>query len=124
MNKLHRRVFLDKIGMEDVKMYISFYVEASNRDAFMAVKQVRAVECRGCESSFPDTPACSDYAQSHPCNGKRGWSAVDPSPGPQTCLPVQNMVNSPMTIGDIGNISCTSFPTRAAGRIASENTHV
>ena len=40
MNKLHRRVFLDKIGLEDVKMYISFYVEASNRDAFMAVKQV------------------------------------------------------------------------------------
>lgn len=40
MNKLHRRVFLDKIGMEDVKVYISFYVEASNRDAFMAVKQV------------------------------------------------------------------------------------
>jgi hypothetical protein len=40
MNKLHRRVFLDKIGMEDVKIYISFYVEASNRDAFMAVKQV------------------------------------------------------------------------------------
>lgn len=40
MNKLHRRVFLDKIGMEDLKIYISFYVEASNRDAFMAVKQV------------------------------------------------------------------------------------
>ena len=46
MNKLHRRVFLDKIGMEDVKIYISFYVEASNRDAFMAVKQVSGVH--GC----------------------------------------------------------------------------
>jgi hypothetical protein len=45
MNKLHRRVFLDKIGMEDVKMYISFYVEASNRDAFMAVKQVSKYTC-------------------------------------------------------------------------------
>jgi hypothetical protein len=45
MNKLHRRVFLDKIGMEDVKIYISFYVEASNRDAFMAVKQVRPWIC-------------------------------------------------------------------------------
>jgi len=43
MNKLHRRVFLDKIGMEDLKVYISFYVEASNRDAFMAVKQVGVV---------------------------------------------------------------------------------
>lgn len=44
MNKLHRRVFLDKIGLEDVKIYISIYVEASNRDAFMAVKQVGAWE--------------------------------------------------------------------------------
>lgn len=43
MNKLHRRVFLDKIGLEDVKVYISFYVEASNRDNFMAVKQVSAM---------------------------------------------------------------------------------
>jgi hypothetical protein len=42
MNKLHRRVFLDKIDVHDVKIYISFYVEASNRDAFMAVRQVRA----------------------------------------------------------------------------------
>lgn len=40
INKLHRRVFLDKISMDDVKIYVSFYCEASNRDAFMAIKQV------------------------------------------------------------------------------------
>jgi len=33
--------FFDKISLADVKIYISFYVEASNGDAFMAVKQVR-----------------------------------------------------------------------------------
>ena len=31
INKLHRRVFLDKITHDDVKIYLSFYVEASNR---------------------------------------------------------------------------------------------
>lgn len=51
MNKLHRRVFLDKIGLEDVKIYISIYVEASNRDAFMAVKQVGS--CPWQLHSFP-----------------------------------------------------------------------
>ena len=39
IQKLHRRVFLDKITMEQVSIYISCYVEAPNRDAFMAVKQ-------------------------------------------------------------------------------------
>jgi len=39
IQKLHRRVFLDKVTREDASMYISFYVEAANRDAFMAVKQ-------------------------------------------------------------------------------------
>ena len=39
IQKLHRRVFLDKVTREDVSVYISFYVEAANRDAFMAVKQ-------------------------------------------------------------------------------------
>lgn len=43
INKLHRRVFLDKISLDDVKIYLSFYCEASNRDAFMAIKQVREV---------------------------------------------------------------------------------
>lgn len=36
---LHRRVFLDKITREYIEILISFYVEAANRDAFMAAKQ-------------------------------------------------------------------------------------
>ena len=39
IQKLHRRVFLDKITRDDLSIYISFYVEAANRDAFMAIKQ-------------------------------------------------------------------------------------
>lgn len=39
IQKLHRRVFLDKVTREDCTIYVSFYVEAANRDAFMAVKQ-------------------------------------------------------------------------------------
>lgn len=39
IQKLHRRVFLDKITRDDCTIYISFYVEATNRDAFMAIKQ-------------------------------------------------------------------------------------
>jgi hypothetical protein len=31
---------MDKISLDDVKIYVSFYCEASNRDAFMAIKQV------------------------------------------------------------------------------------
>ena len=39
IQKLHRRVFLDKVNREQVSIYISCYVEAPNRDAFMSVKQ-------------------------------------------------------------------------------------
>lgn len=39
IQKLHRRVFLDKVNREQVSIYISCYVEAANRDAFMSVKQ-------------------------------------------------------------------------------------
>ncbi len=39
IQKLHRRVFLDDVTKEHCRLYISFYVEAANRDAFMAVKQ-------------------------------------------------------------------------------------
>jgi len=39
IQKLHRRVFLDKVTREHCSLYLSFYVEAANRDAFMAVKQ-------------------------------------------------------------------------------------
>lgn len=37
--KLHRRVFLDKVQRDQLTVYISFYIEAANRDAFMATKQ-------------------------------------------------------------------------------------
>lgn len=37
--KLHRRVFLDKVNRNELTIYISFYIEAANRDAFMATKQ-------------------------------------------------------------------------------------
>ncbi|KAI8470017.1 MAG: Mechanosensitive ion channel-domain-containing protein [Monoraphidium minutum] len=59
LNKLHRRIFLDKITHHDVKIYLSFYVEASNRDAFMAVKQdlllafVDCVERNGARLATP-----------------------------------------------------------------------
>lgn len=36
IQKLHRRVFLDKITRDEATLYLSFYVEAANRDAFMA----------------------------------------------------------------------------------------
>lgn len=70
IQKLHRRVFLDKITREQVTLYVSFYVEAANRDAFMAIKQdlflafvdcverngaklaKQRVQVRGCFTSF------------------------------------------------------------------------
>jgi hypothetical protein len=61
LNKLHRRVFMDKISLDDVKIYISFYCEASNRDAFMAIKQdlllafVDCVERNGARLAQPRT---------------------------------------------------------------------
>ena len=48
IQRLHRRVFLDKVTREQITIYISFYVEAANRDAFMSVKQdllLAFVEC-------------------------------------------------------------------------------
>ena len=48
IQRLHRRVFLDKMTREQITIYISFYVEAANRDAFMSVKQdllLAFVEC-------------------------------------------------------------------------------
>lgn len=48
IQRLHRRVFLDKVTREEITIYISFYVEAANRDAFMSVKQelmLAFVEC-------------------------------------------------------------------------------
>ena len=37
--KLHRRVYLDRVTKDEVTLYISFYIEAANRDAFMMTKQ-------------------------------------------------------------------------------------
>ena len=39
MPKLHRRVFLDGITKDELRIYISFYIEAINRDTYMATKQ-------------------------------------------------------------------------------------
>jgi len=39
IQKLHRRVFLDKLSREEVGIYISFYLEAANRDAYMGIRQ-------------------------------------------------------------------------------------
>jgi len=39
IQKLHRRVFLETVDRDQATVYLSFYVEAANRDAFMAVKQ-------------------------------------------------------------------------------------
>jgi hypothetical protein len=61
MNKLHRRVFVDKITKEDVQIYMSFYLDAANRDAFMAIKQdlmvsfVDCVERNGAKLATPRT---------------------------------------------------------------------
>jgi hypothetical protein len=43
LQKLHRRVFLDKLTRDEATLYISFYVEAANRDAFMAGASGHAV---------------------------------------------------------------------------------
>ena len=48
IQRLHRRVFLDRINREQVSIYVSCYVEAANRDAFMSIKQdllLAFVEC-------------------------------------------------------------------------------
>jgi hypothetical protein len=37
--KLHRRVFMSSVGRDELSIYISFYIEAANRDAFMETKQ-------------------------------------------------------------------------------------
>lgn len=41
IQRLHRRIFLEKITRDQAQIYTSFYVEAVNRDAFMA----SALEC-------------------------------------------------------------------------------
>jgi hypothetical protein len=41
INKLHRRIFLDKITHDDAQIYLSFYVEASNRWALPRGRRAR-----------------------------------------------------------------------------------
>ncbi|MEW5303017.1 MAG: hypothetical protein WDW36_005750 [Sanguina aurantia] len=61
MNKLHRRIFMDKVTQEDVKIYISFYADAPNREAFMTIKQdlllafIDCVERQGARLATPRT---------------------------------------------------------------------
>ncbi len=38
LQKLHKRAFLDEINREYISIYISFYLEATNRDAFMSLR--------------------------------------------------------------------------------------
>jgi mechanosensitive ion channel protein 1/2/3 len=48
--KLHRLVFLDKVNRNELTIYISFYIEAANRDSYIASKQeiflVFAITCK------------------------------------------------------------------------------
>ncbi|GIL65671.1 hypothetical protein Vafri_19341 [Volvox africanus] len=61
ITKLHRRIFLDKLTHEDCRIYVSFYVEAQNRESFMAAKQdlllafVDCVERNGAKLAVPRT---------------------------------------------------------------------
>lgn len=61
LTRLHRRVFLDKITHDDARIYLSFYLEAANREAFMAIKQdlllsfVDCVERNGAKLAQPRT---------------------------------------------------------------------
>ena len=85
INKLHRRVFLDKLTERDVQIYLSFYVEASNRDAFMAVKQdlllafVDCVERNGAKLATPRTVVCffSGFVLFCFCLGRGGGGGGD-----------------------------------------------
>ncbi|MEW5312234.1 MAG: hypothetical protein WDW38_003881 [Sanguina aurantia] len=64
MNKLHRRIFMDKVTQEDVKIYISFYADAPNREAFMTIKQdlllafIDCVERQGGRGWRHPAPSC------------------------------------------------------------------
>ena len=48
LQKLHRRVFLDKLRRDELTIYMSFYLEAANRDAFMAVREDMYLAFVGC----------------------------------------------------------------------------
>eukprot|EP00198_Chlamydomonas_reinhardtii_P010846 XP_001700183.1 predicted protein [Chlamydomonas reinhardtii] len=66
ITKLHRRIFLDKVTHDDCRIYVSFYVEAANRESFMAAKQdlllafVDCVERNGAKLAVPRTTVSVD----------------------------------------------------------------
>lgn len=67
IQKLHRRVFLDKLTRDECTVYVSFYVEAANRDAFMAGEQ----ECRAGAAHCGCSGRCGEL---HEGSGRaQGW---------------------------------------------------
>jgi len=48
IQKLHKRAFLDEINREYISIYISFYLEAPTRDAYMAARQQLFFEFVNC----------------------------------------------------------------------------
>ena len=87
IQKLHRRVFLDKLTRDECTIYLSFYVEAANRDAFMAGARGagqgregggwcwRGQEAGGgAASPAPDLSPC--FAHGTACACKAGWGGV------------------------------------------------
>ena len=59
INKLHRRIYFDKLSKEELRLYVSFYIETNSRDAFMAIKQemlltfVDIIERQGAKLAVP-----------------------------------------------------------------------
>ena len=55
----HRRVFVTAIEPDGIQVYISCYIEAANRDAFLAVQEgllyrfSEAMRANGCRFAFP-----------------------------------------------------------------------
>ncbi|GFR48179.1 hypothetical protein Agub_g10027 [Astrephomene gubernaculifera] len=66
ITKLHRRIFLDKLTLDDCRIYVSFYVEAANRESFMSAKQdlllafVDCVERNGAKLAVPRSTVSLD----------------------------------------------------------------
>ena len=88
LQKLHRRVFLDKMKREELTIYMSFYLQAANRDAFMAARQdvylafVAACRRHGAQLARNRFQVCANtkYNHGNNCETIRN-SAID-----HTCL--------------------------------------
>jgi hypothetical protein len=85
LNKLHRRVFLDRLAPTgDAQLYLSFYLEAANRDAFAAIKQVASpplpIACDWLMASRPPMSVAKDALcltfPLHALSGQRGEMLV------------------------------------------------